>query len=138
MSHSKKSIQTKPAAQASFQNQSSSSLFQAVAWKNALIKLLPQHVIKNPVMALVWLATIISLISTLLAKTSLLFGVFVTVTLLVTVLFANYAEALAEARGRGQASSLRQARHNLMARRIHITSPEPSTGVNFKALDTKF
>jgi K+-transporting ATPase ATPase B chain len=37
---------------------------------------------------------------------------------LITVLFANYAEAIAEAKGRGQASSLRQARQNLTARRI--------------------
>jgi K+-transporting ATPase ATPase B chain len=37
---------------------------------------------------------------------------------LVTVLFANYAEAVAEAKGRGQAASLRQARENLTANRI--------------------
>jgi K+-transporting ATPase ATPase B chain len=40
----------------------------------------------------------------------------VTATLLFTVLFANFAEAVAEARGRGQAASLRRARKDLVAR----------------------
>ena len=104
-----KSIQTE---------QNTSTLFQAEAWKNAFIKLLPQHAMQNPVMAIVWLGTIVTLISTLLGKASLTFGLLVTLILFITVLFANYAEAIAEARGRGQASSLRQARQNLMARRI--------------------
>ena len=42
----------------------------------------------------------------------------VTFILFITVLFANYAEAVAEAKGRGQAASLRQARQNLTARRL--------------------
>ena len=62
MNHSKQSIEAQ-------QNTLSSTLFQAEAWRNACIKLLPQHIIKNPVMAIVWLGTIITLISTLLGKT---------------------------------------------------------------------
>ncbi|OTG80314.1 potassium-transporting ATPase subunit KdpB [Acinetobacter sp. ANC 4648] len=95
-----------------------STLFQAEAWKDAFIKLLPQHAIKNPVMAIVWLGTLITLISTLFGKANFVFGSLVTLILFITVLFANYAEAIAEAKGRGQASSLRQARQNLTARRL--------------------
>ena len=98
--------------------QNTSTLFQAEAWKNAFIKLLPQHAMQNPVMAIVWLGTIITLISTILGKANFVFGLLVTLILFITVLFANYAEAIAEAKGRGQASSLRQARQNLIARRI--------------------
>ena len=98
--------------------QNTSMLFQAEAWKNAFIKLLPQHAMQNPVMAIVWLGTIVTFISTILGKASLVFGLLVTLILFITVLFANYAEAIAEAKGRGQASSLRQARQNLTARRI--------------------
>ncbi|MBJ9907425.1 potassium-transporting ATPase subunit KdpB [Acinetobacter bereziniae] len=96
----------------------SSTLFQAEAWKNVWVKLLPQHAIKNPVMAIVWLGTIITLISTVMGKANVLFGLSVTLILFITVLFANYAEAIAEEKGRGQASSLRQARQNLTARRL--------------------
>jgi len=98
--------------------QNTSTFFQAEAWKNAFVKLLPQHAMQNPVMAIVWLGTIVTFISTILGKASLVFGLLVTLILLITVLFANYAEAIAEAKGRGQASSLRQARQNLTARRI--------------------
>lgn len=98
--------------------QNTSTLFQAEAWKNAFVKLLPQHAMQNPVMAIVWLGTIVTFISTILGKADLVFGLLVSLILLITVLFANYAEAIAEAKGRGQASSLRQARQNLTARRI--------------------
>ena len=98
--------------------QNTSTLFQAEAWKNAFVKLLPQHAMQNPVMAIVWLGTIVTFISTILGKADLIFGLLVSLILLITVLFANYAEAIAEAKGRGQASSLRQARQNLTARRI--------------------
>ncbi len=46
------------------------------------------------------------------------FGVAVTLILFVTVLFANFAEAVAEARGRGQAASLRAARRDLVGRKL--------------------
>ena len=126
MNHSKHTVQTQ-------QNTIASTLFQAEAWKNAFIKLLPQHVIKNPVMAIVWLGTLITLVSTILGQSSLVFGLLVTLILFVTVLFANYAEAVAEAKGRGQASSLRQARQNLTARRIH--SKDDMDGVQISAAE---
>lgn len=79
-------------------------------------KLLPQHALKNPVMAVVWLATILSLILTFSDVTERWFGFSVAVILFLTVIFANFAEAIAEARGRGQAASLRAARKDLVAR----------------------
>ncbi|WAU75893.1 potassium-transporting ATPase subunit KdpB [Acinetobacter sp. LF10] len=81
-------------------------------------KLLPQHAFKNPVMACVWVGTVLTLVATLMGSNSLGFGLVLSLILLVTVLFANYAEAVAEAKGRGQAASLRQARENLTANRI--------------------
>ncbi|UUM28875.1 potassium-transporting ATPase subunit KdpB [Acinetobacter colistiniresistens] len=81
-------------------------------------KLLPQHAFKNPVMACVWIGTVLSLIATIMGNASLVFGLVLSSILLVTVLFANYAEAVAEAKGRGQAASLRQARENLTANRV--------------------
>nr|WP_314367964.1 potassium-transporting ATPase subunit KdpB [uncultured Acinetobacter sp.] len=81
-------------------------------------KLLPQHAFKNPVMACVWVGTVLTLVATLMGNASLGFGLVLSLILLVTVLFANYAEAVAEAKGRGQAASLRQARENLTANRI--------------------
>ena len=70
-------------------------------------------------MAIVWLGTVVTGISTILGYTTLLFGLVVTAILFITILFANYAEAVADTRGRGQASSLRAARENLTARRLN-------------------
>lgn len=98
-------------------------------WKNAFVKLLPQHAIKNPVMAIVWLGTVVTGISTILGYTTLLFGLVVTAILFITILFANYAEAVAEARGRGQASSLRAARENLTARKLNSLTDRQATQV---------
>ncbi|WP_445403562.1 potassium-transporting ATPase subunit KdpB [Acinetobacter vivianii] len=88
-------------------------------------KLLPQYAFKNPVMACVWMGTLLTIAATLMGSTSLGFGLVLSLILLVTVLFANYAEAVAEAKGRGQAASLRQARENLTANRIADLNAAP-------------
>jgi len=88
-------------------------------------KLLPQYAFKNPVMACVWVGTLLTIAATLMGSTSLGFGLVLSLILLVTVLFANYAEAVAEAKGRGQAASLRQARENLTANRIADLNAAP-------------
>ncbi|MCH7390509.1 potassium-transporting ATPase subunit KdpB [Acinetobacter dispersus] len=90
-------------------------------------KLLPQYAFKNPVMACVWVGTILTIIATLMGSTSFGFGLLLSLILLVTVLFANYAEAVTEAKGRGQAASLRQARENLTANRILDLDAVPNT-----------
>lgn len=105
-------------AQSAQHEQASSDQSSLNTLKSAVIKLAPQHMIKNPVMALVWLGTVFTFIGTVAGWTTFGFGIVVTLILLITVLFANYAEAVAEARGRGQAASLRKARQNLMAQRL--------------------
>ncbi|HEU4664515.1 MAG TPA: potassium-transporting ATPase subunit KdpB [Dokdonella sp.] len=81
-------------------------------------KLAPRQAIRSPVMAVVLLGTLLSALYTLAVSSDKAFGVAVTLVLLVTVLFANFAEAVAEARGRGQAASLRAARRDLVGRRL--------------------
>ena len=97
-------------------------LIDAAAMRSALRdsfrKLSPRHLVKSPVMAIVLLGTALSALITLAGQASPGFGWSVTAILLVTVLFGNFAEAIAEARGRGQASSLRRARKDLVARKV--------------------
>jgi len=88
-------------------------------------KLAPQHIVRNPVMAVVWLGTLVTAVATLAGWAQPGFGWAVTFILLITVLFGNLAEAVAESRGRGQAASLRRARKDLMARRL-----DPAGGEN--------
>ncbi|WP_416055823.1 potassium-transporting ATPase subunit KdpB [Stenotrophomonas maltophilia] len=89
----------------------------------AVRKLSPMHLVRSPVMAVVMAGTIVAAIVTLTGNAPLGFGLAVTAILLVTVLFGNFAEAVAEARGRGQAASLRRARQDLVARRL--AAPQP-------------
>ncbi|MBB3342260.1 potassium-transporting ATPase subunit KdpB [Luteimonas sp. RC10] len=89
------------------------------AVRAAFVKLSPQHALRNPVMAVVWLATLLTAALTVTGRVSSPgLGWAVTGLLTITVLFANFAEAMAEARGRGQAASLRRARQDLVARRV--------------------
>jgi len=81
-------------------------------------KLAPRQAMRSPVMAVVLLGTLLSALITIAASADKAFGIAVTATLFVTVLFANFAEAVAEARGRGQAASLRAARRDLVGRRL--------------------
>lgn len=96
-------------------------------WKDALIqstkKLSPKLQVKNPVMLLVYVGAILA--------TSLYFlGFFgisdeksgytlaIALILWFTVLFANFAEVIAEGRGRAQADSLKMARKDVLARKL--------------------
>ena len=81
-------------------------------------KLSPRQAIRSPVMAVVLGGTVLSALITASTPVNTGFGIGVTLILFVTVLFANFAEAVAEARGRGQAASLRAARRDLMARKL--------------------
>ncbi len=99
---------------------------------DSFVKLAPRHAIGNPVMATVWAGTLLTAIATSAGRADAGFGWAVTAILFVTVLFANFAEAIAEARGRGQAASLRRARRDLMARRVDRTGAEttvPAAGL---------
>lgn len=103
-----------------------SKLFQKelvlTAFKDSFIKLNPKAMIKNPVMFVVEIGTLIMLVMSfyLLVKPDTIQGSFaynlaITLILFVTVLFANFAEALAEARGKAQAETLRKTRQETPA-----------------------
>src|SRR5215467_9487760 len=93
------------------------------AISDAFRKLAPRHQIKNPVMFVVWLGSILTtllfvqaLVGTGEAPTGFILSI--TLWLWFTVLFANFAEAMAEGRGKAQADSLRKARKDIQARRL--------------------
>ena len=85
---------------------------------DSLLRLDPRRLAHNPVMLVVGVGTLVTLGLTLqdiVAGRPFGFDLAVTLILLFTVLFANAAEALAEARGRAQADSLRSTRDRLFA-----------------------
>jgi len=89
---------------------------------DSLRKLNPRAMMKNPVMFVVEvgsaITTILLLQDGLGHRHALLFDLQITVWLWFTVLFANFAEAMAEGRGKAQADSLRRAKSETVARRI--------------------
>jgi potassium-transporting ATPase ATP-binding subunit len=104
-----------------------SGLYQR-AVREAFIKLDPRTQIKNPVMFIVWVGTIITALVTLdpnlfgpvaaEAGSQRLLNGLITVILFFTVLFANFAEAVAEGRGKAQADALRSTRSDTTARKL--------------------
>lgn len=97
------------------------------AIKQSFIKLNPAQMVKNPVMFTVEIGTVIMLAVSIyqiitgdLSQGALWYNITVFVILLITVLFANFAEALAEARGKAQAESLRKTREDTPAKKILI------------------
>jgi len=93
------------------------------ALKEASKKLDPRSLWRNPVMFAVEIASAITLFTFLLSLTgrsadSTWFTGSVSLSLWATVLFATFAEALAEGRGKARAASLRQSRTNIMAKRL--------------------
>ncbi len=82
----------------------------------SLRKLDPRVQVRNPVMFVVCVGTVVTAAESVARPTVFDWGV--TVTLLATVIFANFAEATAESRGRAQAASLRQTRTGTQARRL--------------------
>jgi len=105
----------------------SRSLFDtSIIWPaivDAFRKLTPRRQVRNPVMFVVYVG---SVLTTLLWLQALVgkgeapgwFIFWVSVWLWFTVLFANFAEAMAEGRGKAQAASLRKARGDLQAKRL--------------------
>ena len=106
----------------------SNKLFEASLVKEALkqsfIKLNPRIMFRNPVMFTVEIGTIIMLavciwiVSGEKAQGDLLYNIIITAVLFITLLFANFAEAIAEARGKAQADSLRKTREDTPAKKI--------------------
>ncbi len=103
-------------------------LFEPALIKEAIAasftKLNPKDMMKNPVMFTVEIGTVIMLYVTFVSLSpdsvqgSFIYNLLITLLLLLTVLFANFAEAIAEARGKAQAASLRKTRHETEAKLV--------------------
>lgn len=106
----------------------SNSLFESKQMKEALVqsfvKLNPKVMFKNPVMFTVEIGTAIMLVVCIAIlfgaqeQGSFAYNFIVFLILLATLLFANFAEAIAEARGKAQADSLRKTREETPARQL--------------------
>lgn len=106
----------------------SNTLFQkqlvTEALKASFVKLSPAKMFRNPVMFMVWVGTwVMAGVSIWVAageqsQGSLVYNLIVTAILFLTLLFANFAEAIAEARGKAQANSLRKTREETPAKLI--------------------
>ncbi|MHA0041688.1 potassium-transporting ATPase subunit KdpB [Deinococcus sp. PEB2-63] len=91
------------------------------ALRAAFVKLDPRFMVRSPVMFVVLLGGVLTLLLTVQAAASGQawgYPAGVTVWLLFTVVFANFAAGLAEARGKAQAATLRSAREDTPARRV--------------------
>src|SRR5690242_4961482 len=86
---------------------------------DALMKLSPKKMMGNPVMFVVEVGSVITTVLLLLhAHQAFKFNLQITLWLWFTVLFANFAEAMAEGRGKAQADTLRKARSETVANRL--------------------
>jgi K+-transporting ATPase ATPase B chain len=94
--------------------------------KGAFIKLNPAYMMKNPVMFVVEVGFTITLILSIfpnlfgtVQSSSQIYNIIVTLILFLTILFANFAESIAEGRGKAQAESLKKTQKNMKARIIN-------------------
>jgi K+-transporting ATPase ATPase B chain len=96
------------------------------AIRDAFVKLNPKYAIKNPVIFVVWVGTIIILLLTIdpnllgptHQKNPQLFNGLLSGILFFTVWFANFAEALAEGRGKAHADALRLTKSEMLAKKL--------------------
>jgi K+-transporting ATPase ATPase B chain len=93
---------------------------------DALRKLDPRTQLRNPVMFVVWVGSVLVTVDAIVAPS--VFGWLIAVWLWFTVLFANLAEAVAEGRGKAQAESLRRTKRDTIARRLTTTGSEERVG----------
>jgi potassium-transporting ATPase ATP-binding subunit len=85
---------------------------------DAFLKLNPRKMMGNPVMFVVEVGSVITTALLLRGGGAFKFNVQITLWLWFTVLFANFAEAMAEGRGKAQADTLRKARSETIANRL--------------------
>ncbi len=108
------------------------AIVKKASW-DSLKKLNPLYQIKNPVMFVVEAGSVLTTLLFLHAvftgkgEASPSFILQISVWLWVTVLFANFAESMAEGRGKAQAESLRKTRRDVMAKRL--AKPDPNAEV---------
>jgi K+-transporting ATPase ATPase B chain len=88
------------------------------ALMDAVVKLDPRTMMKNPVMFVVEVGSVVTTVLLFREKQSFAFNLQITLWLWFTVLFANFAEAMAEGRGKAQADTLRKARSETTAQRL--------------------
>ncbi|HEY9450677.1 MAG TPA: potassium-transporting ATPase subunit B, partial [Gemmatimonadaceae bacterium] len=92
------------------------------AIRDAFAKLHPRHMIRNPVMFVVLVGSVLTTLALVHDLASgdgqAAFTLQLALWLWFTVIFANFAEAMAEGRGKAQAESLRRARTETTARRL--------------------
>ncbi|WP_284504593.1 MULTISPECIES: potassium-transporting ATPase subunit KdpB [unclassified Caballeronia] len=109
------------------------SMFDPALVKPAIVdsfrKLAPRTQLRNPVMFCVYVGSILTTvlwIAALAGQAEAPAGFILAIALWLwfTVLFANFAEALAEGRSKAQAASLRQAKHNVMAKKLNEPHPK--------------
>src|SRR6516165_9703633 len=84
----------------------------------ALLKLNPRKMMGNPVMFVVEIGSVITTVMLFRGGVDFKFNLQITLWLWFTVLFANFAEAMAEGRGKAQADALRKTRSETMAHRL--------------------
>jgi potassium-transporting ATPase ATP-binding subunit len=100
------------------------------AISQSFYKLNPVVQFRNPVMFTVWIGTLIMAVVCVwiaagnVTQGSLVYNSIITVILFLTLLFANFAEAIAEARGKAQADSLRKAREDTPAKKMDTANGE--------------
>lgn len=98
------------------------SIVLKAAW-DAVCKLTPYHQLRNPVMFTVYVGALLNLILFFQAlsgygEADTTYILYIDLSLWFTVYFANFAESMAEGRGKAQAQSLRNARRDLMAKKL--------------------
>ena len=93
---------------------------------DSLRKLHPRHMMKNPVMFVVEIGSVLTTILLVRTTNNFEFNLQITLWLWFTVLFANFAEAMAEGRGKAQAEALRKTRSETLAKRL-LSSGETET-----------
>src|SRR5947199_9820922 len=85
---------------------------------DSLLKLNPRKMMGNPVMFVVEIGSVITTVLLFKGGGAFKFNLQITLWLWFTVLFANFAEAMAEGRGKAQADTLRTARSETVANRV--------------------
>ncbi len=111
-------------------------LLRQALW-DSVLKLSPRQQMKNPVMFVVWIGSILTTFLFFQAlggegEAPAGFILAVSLWLWFTVLFANFAEAIAEGRSKAQAASLRQARRDIMAKKLD----EPRYGAQWSKVES--
>jgi K+-transporting ATPase ATPase B chain len=109
------------------------ALIKVAAW-DAVKRLSPRHQVKNPVMFVVWLGSLLTtglFVQALAGQGEAPAGFILAITLWLwfTVLFANFAEAMAEGRGKAQAAALKGMKRTVLAKKLKEPRHDAATHV---------